>query len=130
MAYTLMHGVIVVVYGGGGAPEAAEWGEYTAFLRRVVDQSPRFVVMAKPGSNLAPYQRKDIVEITSPDHRVAMVAASTFARGIMKGFALVDPNRRVYDPDEMDQALDFANVARGARDDVKRVLAELSAQVA
>jgi len=109
--YGLTESCIVFLQNGPASDE--EWGEYMAFLRRVGPKVPNLRVLVVADSGPSPKQRGIMDDATRPyikAARIAVVARSTFVRGLVHALRLFTPAYRPFEPAEVAAALDYLDV--------------------
>ena len=60
---------------------------------------------------------------------IAVVTGSTFARGVLNGWALVRPGYRAFAPDKLDDAMRFLDITPSTMRDVEAMSWQLQAEL-
>jgi hypothetical protein len=130
IAYRMWDGCLLTVFGRHQS-DSEEWAAFLQFLRDHHTTRIRALVVSHGGA-LESYQRRDLQEVAKlwADRRISIVTGSTFARGIAKAQSLLDPSWKIFSPQQMGEALDYAGLRRTSEAEVRRHLDALAADVA
>jgi hypothetical protein len=109
-----VRGCLLLVH-GRDAPGDAEWSAYVESLRLYVERArmPRLLIVTEGGAP-SPAQRSAVNKKAGPRYReakVAVITASTFARGIVMAMRLVRGNIQAFAPEDLKEALRYLDVA-------------------
>ena len=126
-------GRIAVMVSGRENPSDAEWDRYVDFLEAMGTPGPSARTLAvtaggAPSSAQRVRLEKRIGEARKGS-KLAVVTGSTFARGILNGWALVRPGYRAFAPDKLDEAMRFLDVPAGSVPEVEGLVWQLQAEL-
>ena len=122
-----------VVVRGPEEPTDTEFEWYVATIENALKEGmpPRCLVLTE-GAAPTPVQRAELAErlaIVESAVKVAVIASSTYPRGVATAVASTKPGYRVFDPSELDQAIAYLGIRPTSEPEVRRTLARLQDQV-
>lgn len=122
-----------VVVRGTEPPSDSEFEWYLATIETALREGmpPRCLVLSQGGAP-TPSQRGELAErlaIVEGAVKVAVLASSTYPRGVATALAGTQPGYRVFEPEDVEEALRFLGVRPSAEAEIRAVLDRLRAGV-
>jgi hypothetical protein len=121
-----IQGLAILVH-SAEAPADDEWAAYLEFMKRYLAAtaaSPRFLVVTAGGAP-SPSQRRAMDLISGAFTKttlVAVVTGSTFVRGVLRAFNLVNPRYKGFEPNALDEALHYLEQSPSVGITIKRTV--------
>jgi hypothetical protein len=123
----------LVVVRGRETPTDEEWRGYLRLIERTIAETvPARALVITLGGSPTPQQRMQLNDVLAPVEatvRVAVLTASTYARGVVSVLSAENPGYRVFSPAEMDAALTYLGVRPSLTPALLEVVDRLRAQV-
>ncbi len=124
---------LVVCAIGRDNPTDPAWDTYADFLvqQQREGKPPRGLVVTQGGAP-TPSQRRLLdarLGAAAASSRVAVLTDSTFARGVVNAFALIQRGYRAFARDDLDEALRFVDVSPSDAPEVRRVMARVEGRL-
>ena len=126
-------GRVAVMVAGRENPSDVEWDRYIDFLEEMRTPGPSSRTLAvsaggAPSSTQRVRLEQRIGEMRKGS-KLAVVTGSTFARGVLNGWALVRPGYRAFSPDKIDEAIRFLDVPPASISEVEGLVSQLQAEL-
>ena len=119
-------GHILVFVHASEAPSDAEWDEALVLFRAVPDVARiRALVFSSGGAPDARQRARLHTVLGKTKATIAVLTPSALARAAGTAIAWFVPGLRIFDPDDVERALDHLDAARPERPGLTRALAEL-----
>ena len=124
-------GDLAIMIAGPKPPLDMEWDRYVDFLEAMGTPGPssRTLAITAGGAPTNPQRARLEKRIGArrKGSKLAVVTSSTFARGVLNGWALVRPGYRAFAPEKLDEALRFLDVSPQSAREVEALVRELRA---
>ena len=122
-----------VVVRGPAAPTDTEFEWYLATIENALKEGmpPRCLVLTE-GAAPSPQQRGELAErlaIVEGAVKVAVLASSTYPRGVASAVASTHPGYRVFEVGELGKAMEHLGIRPSAEGEIKLTLERLRAEV-
>jgi hypothetical protein len=123
---------LVAVMGRDNPPDA-EWDAYVAAIDAGLGSGrpPRALVVSDGGAP-SPAQRKRLDAATAQAGRqlkAAILTGSTFVRGVVNAFALIQPGYRAFAPAALADAVDYLGIRAAHLEELRSTIARLRVHV-
>ena len=110
-----------------------EWDGYVDFLEAMGTPGPSSRTLAITAGGAPTNPQRARLEKRIGDKRkgskLAVVTGSTFARGVLNGWALVHPGYRAFAPEKLDEAMRFLDISPASMRDVEAMSWQLQAEL-
>jgi hypothetical protein len=132
IAYGRVGGIAVMV-GGRENPSDEEWDRYVDFLEGMGTPGPVARTLAITMGGAPTSRQRAVLERRIGEKRkgskLAVVTGSTFARGVLNGWALVRPGYRAFSPEKIAAAIHFLDISPAVAPEVEAMVAKLQAEL-
>ena len=122
-----------VVVRGRETPTDAEFEWYLATIENALKEGmpPRCLVLTA-GSAPTPVQRGELAQrlaIVESAVKVAVLASSTYPRGVATALASTKPGYRIFEPEELQEAMEYLGIRPSSEPEIRSILDRLRVQV-
>ncbi|RYZ09815.1 MAG: hypothetical protein EOO73_02730 [Myxococcales bacterium] len=130
LRFDIVDQVLLVVH-ADMPPSAHDWARLITVRDANRLRIRATLVVAPPRASLSAQQRSDVVSfMKSTGGGIAVLTDSALVRGVARALGLLGLRVRAYAPLEIASALDFCGVTEPRREDLRRRIAALQAQLA